>query len=92
MSALAASGVVQREPHGAARPLAIDLFTGLHGWSEGLIAEGYRVVGYDIEDMSAQFGQEKPEHFDLVIQDVLTLHGAQFEDAALIVPTSGLLN
>lgn len=67
------------------RPLAIDLFTGLHGWSEGLIAEGFRVVGYDIEDMSAQFGHEKPKHFELVIQDVLTLHGSQFKDAALIV-------
>ena len=35
--------------------------------------------------MSAQFGQPKPPHFSLVIQDVLTLHGSQFKDAALIV-------
>lgn len=67
------------------RPLAIDLFTGLHGWSEGLIAEGFEVVGFDLEDMSAQFGQAKPEHFHLVVQDVLTLHGSQFRNAALIV-------
>ncbi len=67
------------------RPLAIDLFTGLHGWSDGLIAEGFRVVGFDLEDMSAQFGQPKPEHFQLVVQDVLTLHGSQFKDAAVIV-------
>jgi hypothetical protein len=67
------------------RPLAIDLFTGLHGWADGLIAEGFRVVGFDLEDMSAQFGQPKPPHFSLVIQNVLTLHGAQFKDAALIV-------
>lgn len=67
------------------RPLAIDLFTGLHGWAEGLVAEGYRVVGYDIEDMCAQFGQPRPEHVELVIQDVLTLHGSLFRDAALIV-------
>jgi hypothetical protein len=67
------------------RPLAIDLFTGLHGWSEGLVAEGFRVVGFDIEDMCKQFGEPRPEHVQLVIQDVLTLHGSQFKDAALIV-------
>jgi site-specific DNA-cytosine methylase len=31
------------------RPLAIDLYCGLGGWAEGLLAEGYRVVGFDIE-------------------------------------------
>ena len=31
------------------RPLCIDLFCGLGGWSEGFLAEGYRCVGYDIE-------------------------------------------
>ena len=30
-------------------PLAIDLFCGLGGWTEGLLAEGYWVVGFDIE-------------------------------------------
>ena len=30
-------------------PLAIDLFCGLGGWTEGLLAEGYRVVGFDLE-------------------------------------------
>jgi hypothetical protein len=70
------------------RPLAIDLFTGLHGWAEGLIAEGFEVIGFDIEDMSLLLGEPKPDHFHLVIQDVLTLHGAQFKDAALIVGSS----
>lgn len=63
-------------------PLAIDLFCGLGGWTEGLLAEGYHVVGFDIENH--QYG----EHYypgQLVIQDVLTLHGSQFKDAALIV-------
>ncbi len=67
------------------RPLAIDLFTGLHGWATGLVAEGFRVVGFDLEDMCAQFGVARPEGVQLVIQDVLTLHGSQFKDAALIV-------
>lgn len=67
------------------RPLAIDLFTGLHGWSGGLVAEGFRVIGFDIEDMCAQFGVSRPDHVQLVIQDVLTIHGSQFKDADLIV-------
>ena len=67
------------------KPIAIDLFTGLHGWAHGLIAEGWDVIGVDIEDMSAKFGIPKPDHFSLIIQDVLTLHGSQFKDAGLIV-------
>lgn len=67
------------------RPLAIDLFTGLHGWSEGLVAEGWRVIGFDLENMCAQFGQSRPEHVQLIIQDVTTLHGSQFKNADLIV-------
>jgi site-specific DNA-cytosine methylase len=67
------------------RPLAIDMYVGLGGWAEGLIAAGFEVVGFDIEDMFAAFGMAKPEHFHLVLQDVLTLHGSQFKDADLIV-------
>lgn len=63
-------------------PLAIDLFCGLGGWTEGLLAEGYCVVGFDNE--RHVYGDA---HYpaQLVIQDVLTLHGRQFKDAALIV-------
>jgi hypothetical protein len=62
--------------------LAIDLYCGLGGWTEGLLAEGWDVVGFDIErhvygDMSYPA--------QLVLQDVLTLHGSQFKSADLIV-------
>lgn len=63
-------------------PLAIDLFCGLGGWTEGLLSEGYRVVGFDIERHA--YGDAKYPA-QLVIQDVLTIHGSQFKDAALIV-------
>jgi hypothetical protein len=70
------------------RPLAIDLFSGLHGWAEGLIDAGWRVIGFDLVDMSKEIGHPKPDHFNLVIQDVLTIHGSQFKSAQLIVSSS----
>jgi hypothetical protein len=64
------------------KPLAIDLFCGLGGWTEGLLAEGYDVVGFD--NVRHIYGEHRYPA-QLVIQDVLTLHGSQFKDAALIV-------
>ncbi len=63
-------------------PLAIDLYCGLGGWTEGLLAEGYKVIGFDNE-RHVYGDHQYPAQ--LVMQDVLTLHGSQFKDAALIV-------
>ena len=62
--------------------LAIDLFCGLGGWTESLLAEGWGVIGFDIEQH--EYGEHRYPG-SLVIQDVRTLHGSQFKDAALIV-------
>jgi hypothetical protein len=65
-----------------AKPLAIDLFCGLGGWSESLLAEGYEVVGFDIE--RHEYGEHRYPA-QLVVQGVTTLHGSQFKGATLIV-------
>jgi len=67
------------------RPLAIDLFCGLGGWTEGLLAEGFDVIGFDIE-RHVYGDQQYPAQ--LVLQDVCTIHGSQFKDASLIVASS----
>lgn len=67
------------------RPIAIDLFSGLGGWAEGLEAEGWDVIRFDIEDMFAATGTPKPPNCLLVLQDVLTIHGSQLKSAQLIV-------
>lgn len=63
-------------------PLAIDLFCGLGGWAEGFLAEGYRVIGFDNVKHDYGTGTYPGQ---LVLQDVLTLHGSQFKNAAVIV-------
>lgn len=104
-----------------ASPLCVDLFCGLGGWSEGFLAEGWRVVGFDIErhryparemaETTARSGGgidfNRGDSFNgtnekrlrdapltgkwaeypgqLVLQDVLTIHGSQFRNASCIV-------
>ncbi len=67
------------------KPLCIDLYAGLGGWTEGFLAEGYDVVGFDVE-RHVYGAHAYPAQ--LVLQDVLTLHGKQFKDAAVIVASS----
>ena len=64
------------------RPLAIDLFCGLGGWTDGLLAEGYGVVGVDIERHA--YGAMTYQG-ELVLRDVRAVHGSWFKDATLIV-------
>lgn len=100
------------------KPLVIDLYAGLGGWAEGFLADGWQVIGFDIErhaysvkckecDGTGNFYRNDEdgdflecdcyqdfENYgkvtakypgELVLQDVLTLHGSQFRDAACIV-------
>ena len=62
--------------------MAIDLYCGLGGWAEGLLAEGYTVVGFDIERHDYGTGGYPGQ---LVLQNATTLHGSQFKDATVIV-------
>jgi hypothetical protein len=64
-------------------PLCIELFCGMFGWSQGWLEMGGRAVGFDIEHLPHH--GPVPKGADLVIQDVLTLHGSQFRDADLIL-------
>jgi hypothetical protein len=63
-------------------PLAIDLCCGLGGWTEGLLAEGWRVRGYDIE---AHGYSDERYPAELVLRNVLEMHGSEIADADLIV-------
>jgi len=64
------------------KPRAYDLCAGLGGWTEGLLAEGYDVVGFDVERHA--YGEHRYPA-QLVLQDIRTIHGSQLKDAALIV-------
>lgn len=68
-----------------AKPLCIDLYCGLGGWAEGFLAEGWDVVGFDIERHDYGTGSYPAQ---LVLQDVLTLHGSQFRKVDCIVASS----
>jgi hypothetical protein len=63
-------------------PLAIDLCCGLGGWTDGLLADDWRVRGYDIE--AHEYGDERYPA-ELVLRNVLEMHGSEIADAELIV-------
>jgi hypothetical protein len=64
-------------------PLAVELFCGKFGWSQGWLARGGHAIGFDIEHLPHH--GDVPAGAELVLQDVLTLHGSQFRNADLIL-------
>ncbi len=68
------------------KPLCIELFAGTFGWSQGWHELGGYTVGFDIDHQP--YHGPVPKGDDLVLQDVLTLHGSQFKDASLILASS----
>lgn len=61
----------------------VELFCGTFGWSAGFLERGIPVIGFDIEHQD--YHGPIPEGAQLVLQDVLTLDGAQFKDAICIL-------
>ena len=57
-------------------------FETIGGWADGFLAEGYDGIGFDIERHDYGTGGYPGQ---LVLQDVLTLDGRQFRNAAVIV-------
>src|ERR1041385_4628850 len=60
------------------RPKAYDIYCGLGGWTEGLLASGWQVTGFDIEPQPSYPGE-------FVQRDVRDIHGSELADADLIV-------
>lgn len=65
------------------KPLAIDLCCGKGGWTKGLLAAGFRVIGYDIERYDGF-----PSDAQLVLQDIRTIDGTRLRGARLIVAST----
>jgi len=64
------------------KPICRDLYCGLGGWAEGFIAEGFNVIGYDIERHDYGAGGYPGT---LVLRDVREIHGSELADATVIV-------
>jgi len=67
------------------KPLAVDLCCGLGGWSHGLLAEGWNVVGFDIEQHV--YGEDRYPA-QLVLQDIRTIDGRQFRGKVQLIVAS----
>jgi|ERR1035438_1175278 hypothetical protein len=67
------------------KPICIDLYCGLGGWSEAFIVEGYECIGYDIEAHDYGSGGYPGK---LILRDVRSIHGSEFKNAAIIVGSS----
>lgn len=60
------------------KPLCVDLFCGLGGWTDGFLDAGYHVIGVDLVAYPDYRGE-------LLLQDVRTLNGKRFYGADVIV-------
>ena len=65
------------------KPLVIEGFCGMFGWSAGWLELGGRAIGFDIEHL-AHHGPI-PDGAELFMQDALTVHGRQFKNADLLL-------
>jgi len=61
---------------------AIELFCGMFGGTAGWLQMGRHAIGFDLSH--EPYHGPVPKGAELVLQDVLTLHGSQFKDAAYI--------
>lgn len=64
-------------------PLAVDLCCGLGGWTEGLLAEGWRVIGFDLVRPRAF-----PAGADFIKQDVRTIDGRVMRGRVALIVAS----
>ena len=64
------------------KPLCIEIYAGLGGWSDEFIAEGWTCMGFDIE-RHVYGGAKYPGQ--LVLMDALTIHGSMFKNADCLV-------
>lgn len=67
------------------KPLAVDLCSGLGGWTEGLLAGGWDAIGFDVERHKYGSHQYPAQ---LVLQDILTLDGRQFRGKVSLIVAS----
>ena len=65
------------------KPLCIDLFCGLGGWTEGFLLEGYECIGVDNDARFAAGYEALGGHF--ILADVRDLDGRDFLGARCIV-------
>jgi hypothetical protein len=54
------------------KPVVLDLFCGLGGWSKGFLGEGWEAIGFDIE--RHEYGENRYSG-ELILHDVLGLNG-----------------
>lgn len=62
------------------KPIALDLYCGLGGLSDGLALEGFQVLGVEIDKKIAKLYKHP-----VIVADVRTLDGKHFKDFDLIV-------